>query len=184
MGNADKVECHLQRQENLSGTNNKDFDHSPHDCRAKVSKYLNTFLRPLIKILVQIIISVDVSDEASRTLVWSEGAFSATMSKLVEFPNNAEMMQILIGGGEEDAFEARSGTDFGDSITENPRIFPGASHPIVRCEFTLPGTPYRELRWKKVPPLPFLNNSESTNVRLGPVILVIFVSMIFQCQIK
>ena len=84
---------------------------------------------------------MDVSEEASRTLVWSGGSFSATVSKRLP------VMQVLMMHSED---EDDSSSSLG-LIGSKSRPLEAAS---VTCEFVLAKTPYREVRWQRVPQLP------------------------------
>ena len=69
---------------------------------------------------------MDISEEASRSVVWSESTFSSTVSKTLNC---------------EDIFPK-----FYENIEKR--------EAAVTCEFILAKTPYRDVRWQRVPKLP------------------------------
>lgn len=80
--------------------------------------------------------SMDISDDASRSVVWSDGSFSVSVSKLLNFGGKhlspiMESMTIC---------PQNNGTYCEDTV--------------ATCEFTLPQTPYKEIRWQKIPQIP------------------------------
>ena len=83
--------------------------------------------------------SIDISNEASKSVLWSQGSFSASVSKTLTI---MEMEEFQIQA------------------------------PEVTCEYALDKTPYKEVRWQRIPPRPNIftmnpTNSGSNGVKIG-----------------
>ena len=72
--------------------------------------------------------SIDISDEASRSVVWSQGTFSALVFKTLQL----EMEDV--GNAE------------------------------VTCEYSLNKTPYKEVRWQRIPRRPNVFHGKSKSL--------------------
>jgi hypothetical protein len=104
---------------------------------------MEVYPEPLIRILINappfLDHSVDISDEASRSVVWSDGSFSATMSKSIIFMDGSPMLEMM-------------GTPQDDHLGRI--VNKGETMPTVTCELSLAGTPYHEVLWAKIPKVP------------------------------
>jgi len=114
---------------------------------------------------------MDVSEEASRSVVWSGGSFSAAVSK------SLPAMQVLMMHSED-----RSQSTIGSNMRPYGVRSEAAS---VTCEFVLAKTPYREVRWQRIPLLPmeFRSTTIATNANCSNNSLNTMYILTFFCLI-
>ena len=107
----------------------------------------------------------DISSQSFRQVVWSGGVFTISVSKIIEFDRNETSQNLVLAmrllDGDETHVPASRYTPvhFGplDSDCLTSPTSPDQSSdecPMIRCEFSLPKTPYREIRQKRIPKLP------------------------------
>ena len=106
-------------------------------------------------------VSMDISEEASRSVVWSDGSFSASMSRRLQV----------------------------EAIAGNTRVLEAAEYPTLTCEFVLAQTPYREVRWQRIPQRPdefkvLHQSSDAATLAPGDVIMLISTPFLLYQSIK